>query len=60
MVFFLTENTTETFRIEVPLKRDRDAAEERRRDLLAKLIYACGGLLILALILFIVYRSAYP
>ena len=55
----MTENTTETFRIEVPLKRDRDAAEERRRDLLAKLIYACGGLLILALILFIVCRGAY-
>jgi len=52
--------TADPVNIVVPLKRDRDAAEERRRELMGKLIYACGGLLILALILFILYKSAYP
>jgi hypothetical protein len=54
------EAATQTVRIDVPLKSDRTAAEARRRNLLAKLIYASGGALIIALILFVVYKSAYP
>jgi len=52
--------TVEPLSIDVPLKRDREIAEARRRELLAKLIYASGGLLVFALIGFIVYKSLYP
>jgi len=52
--------TVEPVNIVVPLKRDREIAEARRRELLAKLIYASGGVLVLALICFIVYKSLYP
>jgi len=52
--------TVEPVNIDVPLKRDREIAEARRRELLAKLIYASGGVLVFALVGFIIYKGLYP
>lgn len=49
-----------TIFIEVPLKRDRVLAEERRIGLMVKVLYILGGVLVLALFLFVAYKSAYP
>lgn len=55
-----SETTPATFRIDVPLKRDREAAEEQRREFLTKILYVLGGILVFALLVFVVYRFAYP
>jgi len=46
--------------IEVPLKRDREIREERRRALLVRILYALGGVLVVSLFVFVAYRIAYP
>ena len=60
MMFLAEDAPTATVCIEVPLKRDRVLAEERRRSLLIKFLYALGGILVLSLLLFVGYRLLYP
>ena len=56
----MTQELSTTICINVPLKRDRELAEERRRDLMVKVLYALGGILVFSLIIFVAYRVAYP
>jgi hypothetical protein len=46
--------------IEVPLKKDRELREEQRRAFLVKILYGLGGVLVLALLLFVGYKTLYP
>jgi len=57
---FLAEDNLTTFRIDVPLKRDLEIEEARRREFLTKVLYALGGVLVLALFVFVAYRFMYP